>query len=185
MLNDLMTRQPEAFNGVGSALAQWVFAQHHGLKTRLLDVTRNPLVALFNSCIEDKSDDGRLHVFAVPKSLIKPFNSDTIRIISNFAKLSRREQNLLLSKHEIDTSSEVTLSDVKDILSSPRPLSSAKNRLYANIRNESPNFEERIDLRDFFRVFVVEPQRMFERLRAQSARSSCPPFTSVSNGTRC
>ena len=31
-----------------------------------------------------------------------------------------------------------------------------------------PHFEDRLDIRDFFRVFVIEPQRMFERLRAQS-----------------
>ena len=32
MLDDLMTRQPEAFKGLDSALAQWVLAQHHGLR---------------------------------------------------------------------------------------------------------------------------------------------------------
>ena len=41
---------------------------------RLLDVTENPLVALFFACEEDERydcEDGRLHVFAVPESLIK------------------------------------------------------------------------------------------------------------------
>ncbi|MCE2436202.1 MAG: FRG domain-containing protein [Candidatus Latescibacteria bacterium] len=41
MLNELMSRQPEAFSGLTSAFSQWVLAQHYGLKTRLLDITRN------------------------------------------------------------------------------------------------------------------------------------------------
>ena len=40
--------------------------------------------------------------------------------------------------------------------------------LYRLIRQEKSDFEEQIDPRDFFRVFVVEPQQSFERIRAQS-----------------
>ena len=169
MLNDLMTRQPESFSQSESAIAQWVFAQHHGLKTRLLDITRNPLVALYYACIGNQDEDGRFHVFAVPKSLIKPFNSDTVSVIANFAKLPRGEQNMLLGKTKEDAADDVFPSNEDDLLrwmgeEFPR----VKARLYSNIRRERPYFEERIDIRDFFRVLVVEPERMFERIRAQS-----------------
>ena len=154
MLLELMSRQPQDFSGITSALAQWVLAQHHGLPTRLLDITRNPLVGLFHACEERDSQntDGRLHIFAVPKALIKPFNSDAISVVSNVAKLSVGEQNTLLGRGG----------------GIGREYVESMHRLYHFVGQEKPYFKERIDPRDLFRVFVVEPQQTFERLRAQS-----------------
>ena len=114
MLRELISRRPEDFGGMTSALEQIVVAQHHGLKTRLLDVSRNPCVALFTACDErdragkthDNHMDGRIHVFAVPNNLVRPFDSDTVSIIANFAKLDRGHQNLLLGKTGKDSESE-------------------------------------------------------------------------------
>ena len=169
LLNDLKTREPGAFNTLGSALGEWVLAQHFKLPTRFLDVTRDPLVALFNACYEKKykCEDGRLHIFAVPRSLIKPYNSDTVSVIANFAKLPQWEKNLLLGKVAADVKGEYEFHRLASFKETDL-LSRVKIRLYDGIRQEKPYFAERIDARDLFRVFVVEPQRMFERIRAQS-----------------
>ena len=166
MLLQAVSRRPEDFGTRLSALDQWVRAQHYGLKTRLLDVTRNPLVALFNACggLDDdeetnKDIPGRVHVFIVPGRIVKPFTSDTVSIITNFAKLSRYDQDTLLGRKTAVGHPHAHNADgYRTVMA----------KLYHLIRQERTSFYEEIDPRDLFRVIVVEPQQSFERIRAQS-----------------
>lgn len=54
---------PSLFANATTPLAQLAQAQHYGIPTRLLDVTLNPLVALYFAC-KDLSYDGEVVVFA-------------------------------------------------------------------------------------------------------------------------
>ncbi len=60
--------------------------QHYGLPTRILDITSNPLVALYFACCDHPKTNGEVLVFKIPKKEIKYFDSDTVSILSNLAK---------------------------------------------------------------------------------------------------
>ena len=76
---------------------------------------------------------------------------------------------MLLGKTKEDAADDVFPANGDDLLRwTEEEFPRVKARLYSNIRRERPYFEERIDIRDFYRVLIVEPERMFERIRAQS-----------------
>lgn len=90
IFKEFILRTPSDFLNEKSALEKLVKMQHYGLPTRLLDITTNPLVALYFACSEKSKQDGKVFAFKVPKDDIKYYDSDTVSIIANIAKRSSK-----------------------------------------------------------------------------------------------
>ena len=166
MLTDLSLKRPEEIDERQLYFQRLVMARHFELPTRLLDVTRNPLVAMYYASEEtDDENDGVVHVFLVDAQSVKPYDSDTVSLISNFVRLKGWEKSVLLSYHVLKPSPS---GDAHMVEAFEGAYPAALTRLNHFVAQEKPYWEPRIDLRDLFRVFFVEPQEQFARLRSHS-----------------
>lgn len=105
---DIVKKQPSEFAQCNSAIEYLVKMQHFGLKTRLLDITSNALIALYFACTsssnstKDKNKPGQVIIFKLPKHIIKHYDSDTISAVANIAKCKASELQFPLCGFEED-----------------------------------------------------------------------------------
>lgn len=77
ILNEIKVRFPYEFNECQNILEILVKAQHYGIPTRLLDITSNPLVALYFAILRTKENTGNaiVYIFDIPKDQINYFDN--------------------------------------------------------------------------------------------------------------
>nr|WP_256667192.1 FRG domain-containing protein [Pseudomonas sp. 8O] len=139
MFHELALRCPGDFHNSKSTFNSLVKMQHYSLPTRLLDITSNPLIALYFACAGSQSEEGEVIVFSVKKSNIKYYDSDTVSVVSN---ISRMHSSFAIPE-EADPSKFNKLQEV--------------DSLVREIQREKPYFEPRIKPEDINTVLCVKP----------------------------
>jgi hypothetical protein len=165
-LRELISVHPSEFASDQTMFDKLVRMQHFGLPTRLLDVSRNALVALYFATDpgphRSKPSDGMVTAFGIPEEFERYFDSDSVSCIANLANMRSDE------KDQIDLLKESLIGLPKDEQITKFNGDGIVIRLHQFIRSEKSYFREIIDPIDLVKPYYVHPKMSNRRILAQS-----------------
>lgn len=159
-VRDIVSVHPTEFESDKTMFDRLVRMQHYGLPTRLLDVTINPLVALWFASEEFKTSKGYLagsvQAYFIPKDRQRYYDSDRVSCMANIANLKIAKKNKLFRLAQSDM--PITNFNEEPVV----------DELLYNIQMEKSHFRPKINPNDLMRPVYVKPKLNNKRIIAQS-----------------
>ena len=154
---ELMMEYPEKFVR-GEHVSNLVKMQHYGSRTRLLDLSRNPLISLYFACEQEGKENGKVVCFKVKKSDVLHHNSDKALMLACIPAFSDADIADIAEfcKNHTDVIDEKMMSN-----------SPVMRRFLHEIKSELPAFESVIVGEDLFKNYFVATYKDNQRMKVQ------------------
>lgn len=156
LCKEILIAHHDEFQGDQYCFDRLVRMQHYGVPTRLLDISGNPLVALFFACHGNSRTEhleGEVIVVRVESESVKYYDSDTVSCVSNLSNLNFAQKNDINLSLDFDE-----FNDTEGVI----------GKLIHHIRSEKGFFEPRIKPSDLGSIICVKGKRNNSRIKSQS-----------------
>lgn len=154
LYHELLINCPDDFEKCPTHLEKLVKMQHYGLPTRLLDITKNPLVALYFASESQSETYGELVLISAANHDTKYPQSDTVSILASLPVFSFQKQQEFLR-----WAKDPTVTDMAFNLHA--------ERLIHEVRLEKPAFQAEINKNDVLSNVIVYALKNNKRIIKQ------------------